>query len=56
MFRNDMVVKGKNRDTAWFAMTDEDWPTLKSAFNAWLDPQNFDAAGEQKQKLEAFRT
>lgn len=56
VFRNDMVVKGKNRDTAWFAMTDEDWPTLKSAFNAWLDPQNFDAAGEQKQKLEAFRT
>ena len=55
VFRNDMVVKGKNRDTAWFAMTDEDWPTLKSAFEAWLDPKNFDASGDQKQRLEAFR-
>ena len=56
VFRNDMVVKGKNRDTAWFAMTDEDWPALKSAFEAWLDPSNFDASGEQKQRLEAFRS
>ena len=55
VFRNDMVVKGLNRDTAWYAMTDEDWPNLKSAFEAWLSPQNFDAAGEQKRKLEAFR-
>ena len=56
VFRNDMVVKGKNRDTAWFAMTDKDWPALKSAFEAWLDPSNFDASGEQKQRLEAFRS
>lgn len=56
VFRNDMVSKGKNRDTAWFAMTDEDWPVLKSAFEAWLDPKNFDASGAQKQKLEAFRS
>ena len=56
VFRNDMVVKGKNRDTAWFAMTDEDWSALKSAFEAWLDPSNFDASGEQKQRLEAFRS
>ena len=56
VFRNDMVVKGKNRDTAWFAMTDEDWPKLKSAFEAWLDPTNFDASGDQKQRLEAFRS
>ena len=55
VFRNDMVVKGKNRDTAWYAMTDEDWPTVKSAFAAWLSPQNFDAAGQQKRKLESFR-
>ena len=56
VFRNDMVVKGKNRDTAWFAMTDEDWPVIKSAFEAWLSPSNFDADGSQKQKLESFRT
>jgi RimJ/RimL family protein N-acetyltransferase len=56
VFRNDMVVKGKNRDTAWFAMTDADWPALKSAFEAWLDPSNFDTSGEQKQRLEAFRS
>lgn len=55
VFRNDMVVKGKNRDTAWFAMTDEDWPAIKAAFKAWLAPKNFDAAGQQKKRLEAFR-
>jgi RimJ/RimL family protein N-acetyltransferase len=54
VFRNDMVVKGKSRDTAWFAMTDEDWPALKSAFEAWLDPLNFDAAGQQNQSLEGI--
>jgi len=56
VFRNDMVVKGKNRDTAWFAMTNEDWPGLKTAFEKWLTPKNFDAAGEQKRKLESFRS
>ncbi|NQY12608.1 MAG: GNAT family N-acetyltransferase [Henriciella sp.] len=56
VFRNDMVVKGKNRDTAWFAMTNEDWPGLKTAFEKWLAPKNFDAAGEQKRKLESFRS
>ena len=56
VFRNDMVVKGKNRDTAWFAMTDADWPTLKSAFKSWLSTKNFDAAGKQKKRLEAFRS
>lgn len=56
IFRNDMVVKGKSRDTAWYAMTDEDWPAVKSAFEAWLAPGNFDADGEQKQTLESFRT
>lgn len=55
VFRNDMIVKGKSRDTAWFAMTDEDWPAIKAAFKAWLAPKNFDAAGEQKKKLEALR-
>lgn len=56
VFRNDMVVKGKNRDTAWFAMTDDDWPALKKAFAKWLSAKNFDAAGQQKRKLESFRS
>ncbi|MCR9269055.1 MAG: GNAT family N-acetyltransferase [Hyphomonadaceae bacterium] len=55
IFRNDMVIDGKNRDTAWFAMTVEDWPAVKAAFEAWLAPTNFDASGQQKQSLEAFR-
>ena len=55
VFRNDMVIKGKNRDTAWYAMTDEDWPAIKHAFEAWLDASNFDAAGQQKKSLESFR-
>lgn len=56
VFRNDMVIKGKNRDTAWYAMTDKDWPDLKASFEAWLAPDNFDAAGQQKRKLESFRS
>lgn len=55
VFRNDMVVRGKNRDTAWFAMTDADWPKIKAGFERWLAPGNFDAAGEQKATLEACR-
>lgn len=56
IFRNDMVIDGKNRDTAWFAMTDEDWPDLKAAFESWLHPDNFDVHGHQKQRLEMFRS
>ena len=56
VFRNDMVIRGQNRDTAWYAMTDADWPNVKAAFEAWLDPSNFDAAGQQKQSLESFRS
>lgn len=55
IFRNDMVINGKNRDTAWYAMTDDDWPAVKHAFEAWLDSSNFDAAGHQKKSLESFR-
>jgi len=51
LFRNDLVVKGKNRDTAWFAMTDEDWPAIKADFQAWLSPGNFDADGVQLKPL-----
>ena len=51
LFRQHMVVKGENRDTAWFAMTDRDWPRLKAGYEAWLTPDNFDAAGGQHRPL-----
>jgi RimJ/RimL family protein N-acetyltransferase len=51
VFRRHMIVKGRNRDTAWFAMTDADWPARKAAFERWLDPANFDAQGRQRQSL-----
>jgi RimJ/RimL family protein N-acetyltransferase len=51
IFRQHMVVKGKNRDTAWFAMVDRDWPRLKAGYQRWLDPGNFDADGHQLTKL-----
>jgi RimJ/RimL family protein N-acetyltransferase len=51
IFRQHMVAKGKNRDTAWFAMIDADWPRLKAGYERWLDPQNFDETGHQKTKL-----
>ena len=44
-------MKGRNRDTAWFAVTSEDWPALSEAFRAWLAPGNFDAKGRQKERL-----
>ncbi len=51
IFRNATVYKGRNRDTAWFAMTDADWPRIKAAFAAWLAPGNFDEAGRQRTAL-----
>jgi RimJ/RimL family protein N-acetyltransferase len=51
VFRQHMVVKGRNRDTAWFAIIDGDWPRLKAGYEAWLRPENFDDAGQQKHKL-----
>ena len=51
VFRNHLVVKGRNRDTAWFAMIDSDWPPLREAFAAWLSPANFDANGKQRERL-----
>jgi hypothetical protein len=50
-----MVIKGRNRDTAWFAITDGDWPRLRTAFETWLAPENFDAQGQQIRRLEQFR-
>jgi RimJ/RimL family protein N-acetyltransferase len=51
VFRQHMVVKGANRDTAWFAMLDHEWPARKAAFERWLAPDNFDAAGRQSASL-----
>lgn len=50
-FRQATIVKGRNRDTAWFAATDKDWPGLQAAYEAWLDPANFDAEGLQQERL-----
>lgn len=52
-FRQHMVTKGRNRDTAWFAILDGEWPRIKAAFEAWLDPANFDAEGRQRARLNA---
>lgn len=51
LFRNAVIVKGHNRDTAWFAFTDSDWPAIRAAHEAWLDPANFDDNGNQKSSL-----
>lgn len=53
VFRNDMISKGRNRDTAWYAMIDTDWPRVRAAFQAWLAPDNFTNAGLQKSSLAA---
>jgi RimJ/RimL family protein N-acetyltransferase len=55
IFRQHLVVKGENRDTAWFSVIDKEWPALRAAYERWLDPSNFDADGRQKQRLEEFR-
>lgn len=55
VFRQHMLSKGKNRDTAWFSIIDGDWPLVKAGFEAWLHPDNFDADGRQKRKLEDIR-
>jgi RimJ/RimL family protein N-acetyltransferase len=55
VFRQHLVFKGGNRDTAWFSIIDEEWPALFKAYEAWLDPSNFDAAGQQRRRLEDYR-
>lgn len=50
-FRNAMVYKGRNRDSAWFSMTDVEWREIRPAFEAWLDPANHDDAGRQRTPL-----
>jgi RimJ/RimL family protein N-acetyltransferase len=53
LFRQHMIVKESNRDTAWYAMIDQEWPKIRRAFEAWLDPDNFDSEGRQKRSLAA---
>ena len=53
IFRAHMIVKGLNRDTAWFSMIDTEWPAVKARFEAWLAPRNFDASGRQKTRLSS---
>lgn len=55
IFRNAVVVKGRSRDTAWFSITDTEWPQVRAGFKAWLDPANFDAAGCQIRGLAELR-
>lgn len=50
-FRQAAVAKGRNRDTSWYAAIDAEWPALRAAFEAWLAPDNFDAAGRQRSRL-----
>ena len=51
VFRQASVVKGRNRDTAWFAAIDSEWPALKQAYDVWLSPSNFDPQGRQIERL-----
>jgi hypothetical protein len=51
VFRQATVYKGRNRDTAWYAAIDGEWPALEAAFVQWLDPSNFDAQGRQRARL-----
>ncbi len=53
LFRQATMYKGRNRDTAWYSILDTEWPRIKAAFEAWLDPANFDADGRQKRPLQA---
>jgi RimJ/RimL family protein N-acetyltransferase len=55
IFRQHMVVKGRNRDTAWYSITDEEWPSRRAAFEAWLAHDNFDAEGMQRRSLADIR-
>ena len=54
IFRQHMIVKGRNRDTAWFSMLDSEWPVRKANFERWLDPSNFSADGRQKVALSTL--
>ena len=55
IFRQHLVVKGRNRDTAWFSMLDGEWPAAKAAFEQWLAPENRDLDGRQRRSLAELR-
>ncbi|HEY6117416.1 MAG TPA: GNAT family protein [Candidatus Dormibacteraeota bacterium] len=55
VFRQHRIVKGRNRDTAWYSMTDAEWPSRRAAFEAWLSFDNFDAEGRQLRSLGELR-
>jgi RimJ/RimL family protein N-acetyltransferase len=55
IFRNAVVYKGRSRDTAWYSITEAEWPRIRQAFEAWLDPANFDPTGVQKRRLAELR-
>ncbi len=55
IFRNAVVYKQRSRDTAWYSITDMEWPRVRCAFEAWLDPRNFDEHGRQKRRLQDLR-
>lgn len=54
LFRQAVVYKGRNRDTAWFSIIDKEWPALRQGFATWLDATNFDESGDQRRPLSAF--
>lgn len=56
VFRQHMIVRGRNRDTAWFSILDSEWPAARAAFERWLAPENFCADGTQRRTLAAIRT
>lgn len=53
VFLNHMVIRGRNRDTAWYSLLDSEWPGVRAATDSWLAPENFDAAGTQRTALSA---
>lgn len=55
VFRQDMIMKGENRDTAWFSILDSEWPAMRAEYERWLAPDNFDAGGLQKSRLVTRR-
>jgi RimJ/RimL family protein N-acetyltransferase len=55
VFRRHLVVKGRNRDTAWYSIVDDEWPLIRAGFEAWLAPANFDGEGRQRRSLAELR-
>lgn len=55
VFRQDMIIKGESRDTAWFSIIDSEWPALREEYERWLSPGNFDGDGAQKTRLATMR-